>query len=95
MYALWESLRKEWKAGRVLLRDLAEGKNIFYYTIMKLIYHGVIRGIRISCLDFFLFLANLNCYTQGLVKYGTDNSLSCLSVEPDQNRLAPEREKCF
>ena len=28
-------------------------KNIFYYTIMKLTYHGAIREIRISCLDFF------------------------------------------
>jgi hypothetical protein len=92
VYALWESLREEWKAGRVLLRDLAEGKSIFYYTIMKLTYHGAIREIRISCLD---FLANLNCYAQGLVNYGTDNSLSCLSVEPDQYRSAPEREKCF
>ena len=53
VYALWESLREEWKAGRVLLRDLAEGKSIFYYTIMKLTYHGAIREIQISFLDFF------------------------------------------
>jgi hypothetical protein len=53
VYALWESLREEWKAGRVLLRDLAEGKIVFYYTIKKLTYHGLNREVRLSCLDFF------------------------------------------
>ncbi len=75
-----------------MLRDLAEKEGLFYYTIMRLTYHRAIREIRRSCLD---FLAKLNCYTQGLVNFGTVNSLSCLSVETDHYRSEPERDNVF
>jgi hypothetical protein len=30
VYAFWESLREGWKAGQVMLRDLAEEEGLFY-----------------------------------------------------------------
>jgi hypothetical protein len=92
VYAFWESLREGWKAGQVMLRDLAEEEGLFYYTIMRLTYHGAISEIRRNCLD---FLANRNCYTQGLVNFGTVISLSCLNAEPDHYRSEPERDDVF